>query len=345
VLLLTHHPGYIVLEETGMSENLSIESCARDYLRSVEQARSANTHKTYSNGIRLFLLTLEEHGIKPAVTFPTELPEEAIAWFAQDLKDLAPTTERLYIVAANGFFQYLAAEGLSQINLPRVHLLIRQRTRRPGIRLPQFPIEAIETVLKYAEDLHRHPAEEDAERLRNYRDRAFLITLADTGLRVHEICALRRGDVDWNEGQAVIIGKGDKQAVVRFSNRSMTALKEYLAQRAPLLDGKSGRSLGSLPLFSRHDRGAGEKVKPITTTTGRDIVTERVREALGEEAVGSITPHSFRHYFVTTVLRVTGNLKVAQELARHENISVTTRYSHLLSRELDQQYNDIFNER
>ena len=167
------------------------------------------------------------------------------------------------------------------------------------------------------------------------------MTLADTGLRVHEACALRRGDVDWNEGRAVIIGKGNQQAVVRFSRRSLGAIKDYLSLRASL-DGGSGRTLGSLPLFARHDRGAGKKVKPITTTTGRNIVTQRVREALGSEAVGTITPHSFRHYFVTVVLRASGNLKLAQELARHKNIAVTQRYAHLSDDELDKGYWDIF---
>jgi site-specific recombinase XerC len=81
-------------------------------------------------------------------------------------------------------------------------------------------------------------------------------------------------------------------------------------------------------------------VKPVTTTTGRNIVAERVREALGEEAVGKITPHSFRHYFVTRVLQSSGNLKLAQELARHVNIAVTQRYAHLSDDELDRGYWD-----
>ena len=78
----------------------------------------------------------------------------------------------------------------------------------------------------------------------------------------------------------------------------------------------------------------------MTTTTGRNIVTERVRELLGEDAVGTITPHSFRHYFVTRVLRASGNLKLAQELARHTNIAVTQRYAHLSDDELDKGYWD-----
>ena len=188
------------------------------------------------------------------------------------------------------------------------------------------------------------PVEDETERLRNMRDRAFLLVLADTGLRVHEACELRRGDIDWNEGKAIVIGKGDRQAVVRFSSRSISAIKDYISLRAAL-DGSSGRALTSLPLFSRHDRGAGKKVKPITTTTGRNIVAQRVRECLGENAVGTITPHSFRHYFVTTVLLGSGgNLKLAQELARHKNIAVTQRYAHLADDELDQGYYEIFDE-
>jgi integrase/recombinase XerC len=169
-----------------------------------------------------------------------------------------------------------------------------------------------------------------------------MLMLADTGLRVHEACSLRRGDLDWNEGKALIVGKGNRQAVIRFSRRSLSALKDYLGIRGSL-DGASGRPLPSLPLFARHDRGAGKKIKPITTATGRNIVKQRVKEALGPEAVGTITPHSFRHYFVTTVLRGSGgNLKIAQELARHKNIAVTQRYAHLSDGELDKSYDEIF---
>jgi integrase len=70
-----------------------------------------------------------------------------------------------------------------------------------------------------------------------------------------------------------------------------------------------------------------------------------VRQILGEEAVGKVTPHSFRHYFVTTVLRATGNLKMAQKLARHSNIAVTQRYAHLSDDELDRGYAEIFDKK
>jgi len=321
----------------------TIASATDAFIDSVSLARSANTTRTYRNGLEVFKMVLTEHHLDPEKTPVSALKEEAIVWLATALKDHAPTTERLYLTAATGFYEYLVAENLAASNLPRVRLLIRQRARRPGQRLPQFPRDAIEQIVSQLDELKTAVYDSDTEHLRCLRDRAFLITLADTGLRVHEACGLRRGDMDWNEGRAMIIGKGNKQAVVRFSKRSLQALRDYLALRARL-DGASGRQLAALPIFARHDKGAGKKVKPITTATGRNIVAERVRQYLGAEAVGTITPHSFRHYFVTRVLQASGNLKLAQELARHTNIAVTQRYAHLSDDELDKGYYGAFEE-
>lgn len=314
------------------------------YLETVMLARSDNTARTYRNALNSFIDCLEQHGIDPARTSAASVKEAWVADFIHDLKIYAPASERLYLTAVTGWFEFLVAENITEINLPKLRLLIRQRARRPGQRLPQFPKDAIQYVLQHAEQLAHHSCEDEREYLRNLRDSAFLITLADTGLRVQEACNLRRGDIDWNEGRALLIGKGDQQAVVRFSERALKALKRYITARAAL-DGGSGRPLTSLALFSRHDRGAGRRILPITTTTGRAIIHGCVKAALGPEAVGTITPHSFRHYFVTTVLKASGgNLKIAQELARHKSISVTQRYAHLNDDELDRSYHEIFNE-
>lgn len=324
--------------------NQTISESISAYLDSVQLARSQNTARTYGNALAVFQEVLKERWLDPESTPTEKLTEDAITWLAKHLKVFSTSTERLYLTAVSGFYKYVSAERLADINLPRLSLLIQQRARRPGIRLPQFPSDDIEHVLGFVANITEQTFDDEKEKLRALRDRAFLLALADTGLRVHEACGLRRGDIDWNEGRAVIIGKGDKQAVVRFSSRSMRALRDYLSARSRF-DGASNRPLTALPLFARHDKGAGKKVKPITTATGRNIVTERVRQALGEEAVGTITPHSFRHYFVTTVLRASGNLKLAQELARHSNIQVTQRYAHLSDDELDKGYYDIFEQK
>jgi integrase/recombinase XerC len=312
------------------------------YLASVTLARSANTARTYQTAMRIFTECLSENGLDPDTASVGLASDDLLATFIHALKGYSPATERLYLTAVMGWYEYLAAERLADVNLPRLRLLIKRRARRPGIRLPQFPRREIERVLEAANQLVAAPARDERQRLRALRDRAFLLTLADTGLRVHEACNLRRGDLDIHEGRAVLVGKGDRQAVVRFSHRSLNALKDYMSTRAAL-DGASGRPLASLPVFARHDLGAGKKVLPMTTTTGRAIVHQRVRQALGADVRQAITPHTFRHYFVTTVLRGSGgNLKLAQELARHRNIAVTQRYAHLSDDELDRGYYEIF---
>jgi len=331
---------------TTSSQLITISDAMGKYLDMVKLSRSEHTMRAYKNALQIFSTVLQEQWLEPTSTSIEKLTENMISSLSAYLKTYAPATEQLYLQAVKGFYEYVDAERWADINQSRVHVLIRQRSRRPGIRFPQFPMDDMMRLLEQVESVGNLviPSEDeeiDRVNLRAYRDRAFLLTLADTGLRVHEACKLRRGDIDWNEQRAIIIGKGDKQAVVRFTSHAIQAIKDYLAQRATL-DGNSGKQLTSLPLFARHDRGAGKKIKPMTPTTGRRIVRERVKQFLGKEMVGKITPHSFRHYFVTTVLRGSGNLKLAQELARHKNIQVTQRYTHLSNDELDKAYYEIF---
>jgi len=331
---------------TTNSEPETISDAMSKYLDMIKLSRSIHTMRAYKNALQIFSTVLKEKWLEPTSTSAEKLTENMISTMAGYLKTYAPATEQLYLQAVKGFYEYVDSERLADINQSRVHVLIRQRSRRPGIRFPQFPMDDMTQLLSQVENIDNLiiPAggeETEGVKLRAYRDRAFLLTLADSGLRVHEACKLRRGDIDWNEQRAIIIGKGDKQAVVRFTSHAIQAIKDYLSQRAAL-DGNSGKQLTSLPLFARHDKGVGKKIKPMTPTTGRRIVQERVKQFLGKEMVGKITPHSFRHYFVTTVLRGSGNLKLAQKLARHKNIQVTQRYTHLSNDELDRAYYEIF---
>lgn len=338
--------------------NPTLQQTMDAYLLTVANARSPHTARAYANGLRAFVHAVQS--AQPPIDTnqsARNIKEEWIGLLAAKMKDYAAATSQLYLSATASYYRYLVAEGLAVINLPRVEMIVKLRGRKLGKRLPQFPKENIERVIAHAIQLGTTPAKapdsaplpkrptpqeiEDA-RLRDLRDAAFILTLADTGLRVHEACGLRRGDVDAHEGQAVLIGKGNQEAVVRFSSRALAALHTYQSARAKL-DGASGKPLQTLPLFARHDKGTGGRVMAIGTATGRNIVKFRVGEALSAEHVGTITPHSFRHYFVTTVLVASGgNLKLAQELARHKNIAVTQRYAHLSDTELDKGYHAIF---
>ena len=129
--------------------NITIAHAVAKYLDTVRMARSQNTARAYYNGMRLFQAVLKENHIDPENALISVLTEDAASWMADSLKDFSPATEQLYLAATVRFFEYLAAERLAEINLPRLRLLLRQRARRPGQRLPQFPRNDIEAVLEY----------------------------------------------------------------------------------------------------------------------------------------------------------------------------------------------------
>lgn len=325
--------------------NISVAQAKAMFLDSMKLSSSVNTLQTYGKALESFLNVLVAHQID-VVSFPViQLTENSLLDFIDYTKNFSSATESLYLQVIKSFFEFLVAHNLTTINHARMRMLIRQRTRRPKHSTNQYPEDDIKILIGFMSNPPNigtfNGDATDALYLRNLRDRALILTLADTGLRVDEICILRRGDVDWDRGRVILKGRGNKQAVVRISTRAINAIKDYLTIREPF-DLEVGQSLSSLPLFARHDKGAGKKIKPITSTTTRNIVAEWVHRILGADAVGSITPHTFLHYFVTTILQATGNLKLAQVLARHSNIQVTQKYAHINENELNRDYYEIF---
>jgi len=306
------------------------------YLAMVKESRSVGTFRAYKQAVTKLFQACLSHGVDLGGSVEG-LQEECFTWALKEFRNYSAATESLYLQALRGYLNYIFAEGLTDINPERFACLCKQRGRRAGIRLPQFPSESIESVLAYITGSMITGAFTESERLLAYRDRAFILLLADCGLRVSEACKLRRGDIDWQEGKAIIIGKGDKQSVIRFSVRCVHALLAYLGAR-----GKRGscRAAGSLPVFVRLDL-IEESSSFLTSESGRVLVRKRVKEALGHDQV-RITPHSFRHYFVTKVLKSSNNLKLTQDLARHSSPNVTARYIHLTNHDLDQAYSKIF---
>lgn len=321
---------------------MTIQEAIDRYLKQVKRSKSPRTAAAYDQGLRAFAACMA--GSEAEIDFAkTDLSELSPLWletFLNQLKKQAVSTEHLYSTAVAEFFRYVAAQEWTSLNLATLDFEMSQR-RRLGKRLHTFPERQVEELLEYVEAAVRATPKSLVEKWTLYRDAALLVTLADTGLRVSEACRLRRGDVDWDRRRAIIIGKGNKQAVVRFSQRSLVFIKDYLGARRELDLGQGRQDV--LPIFARHDKKAGKRVLPISSRTAENIVADWVIRALGEEAQGTITPHTFRHYFVTRAARHQ-DILLAQHLARHESINTTSGYTHLTETEIDQAYTAVFDE-
>jgi len=281
--------------------------------------RSPKTIFAYRNALEQFVKTVGENA---------ELNTESYIKFLSALKNKSPSTQRVYRTAVLKFYAFCKAGNWAELKEATDHY-----TRKQGKRIVNFNREAIEQMIVYCESLSGD--------LFALRDRAFVLTLVDTGLRISEACALKRGDIDWQEARAVIVGKGDKQAVIRFSNRALAALKDYLHARSSV-EPNSRKPLASQPLFARHDITASKIIKPINAGGMWKAIKDRLTEAGIDRRLVRI--HDFRHYFVTMTYLAKGNLKLSQELARHESISTTNRYAHF-GGEADIAYDEIFNKR
>lgn len=281
--------------------------------------RSPKTIFAYRNALSQFVQIVGDNA---------ELNTETYVRFLISLKQKSPSTQRVYKTAVLKFFAFCKAGNWAELQEATEHY-----TRKPGKRIVNFNREAVEKVINSCESLTG-----DLEAL---RDRAFVLTLVDTGLRISEACGLKRSDVDWREQRAIIIGKGDKQSVVRFSNRSMEALKVYLYARS-IVEPNSRKPIGSQPLFARHDIRASKQIRPITPGGMWKAIKSRIEEAGVERS--DVRIHDFRHYFVTMTYLAKQDLKLSQILARHESISTTNRYAHFGS-EADIAYDEIFNKR
>lgn len=275
--------------------------------------RRFNTLKTYKWALECYFAVAGE-----------ELSDESYEKFLMSIKGMSSSTRSVMRSAVMGFYEFCEAGDLAKRERLNRHYA---RKERPG--MVNFDREAIEKIISYCETL--------TDGLMELRDRAFVLTKADSGFRISELCALKRGDIDWREERVAIRGKGDKPAVVRLSKRSIKALQDYLHARQDL-DAKTGKQPASLPLFAQH--GNVSTLKPMSIDGMRKAVKQRMKEA-----GATVRLHDFRHYFVTMVVMATGNLKKAQDLARHESHSTTSRYAHFADSELDETYETIFNRR
>jgi site-specific recombinase XerD len=258
------------------TQDESVTQAIESFRRDLGIRRSLNTVDAYTTALRHFEEFCGQLYQVASEMDVTDLSPDMVLSFVRWLQaenPVSPTTQDNYLTALTRFYRWLLLEGKAKFSLTDYTRLQERladiRGRRPPRPLPHLPAEdAVQLLLDaaYACPLPDDPNPSNARRamLRRLRNIALLETLRSTGSRVGEIVALRRGDLDYERQAAVVTGKGRKQRLVFFDPKAWSALTHYLRERA---DGASGRSLASLPLFARHDKGAGEQSLPLSTNT------------------------------------------------------------------------------
>jgi integrase len=180
--------------------------------------------------------------------------------------------------------------------------------------------------LKLPEVLPRamHPA--DVKKLLSViddiRDRALILLLLRTGMRIGEALGLRLNDLDMQD-RKVHLFQGEKNSlgrVVYLSDDVLWALKLWLRRRDPNQE------------FVFYGHGN----KPICYSTGRSRFVKYIQKA-GLEPKG-YTVHCLRHTFASELLNAGMRLECLQQLLGHQDIEVTRRYARLTDRTREEEY-------
>lgn len=281
----------------------SLDSDIEAFTASVllERGESENTALAYGRDLRAF-----EQFLDGRRTSAAEITREDIVAFLQHAREegLVATTRARRAIAIRMFLAYLLARH----------------------RITSNPAELLDAPKKPL-PLPRILSEEEVARLidsvsgqtpRDIRDRAILEVLYGCGLRVTELCELRREDIV-AEGELVrVMGKGSKERLVPIGGAAGRALTTYDATVRPALA-----------------QGYPAETHLFLTRRGKPFTRQGIFKILRERAVAAdidpkrLSPHVLRHCYASHMLQHGADIRALQELLGHADIGTTQVYTHI----------------
>lgn len=323
------------------SDTLTIQAAVEIFFGDLRLAPRSRV--TYRIGINKFLKHLSRHEGIDAETAPVDaITVEHVTNFASVLvpEDIrtpeevsAMRTAQNTLAAVHKFCSYLSAYDLHpELSTDRIRVRVSAMMPRFTPPPPDVRLEDLETIVAYVTS---RPREEKPHLdLRRLKVQAMVLFMFRTGVRVSELCSLRRRDIALEDGQAHIYrAKGGKSRTVHFDGVTARALVAYWNAR-----GDSVRGAGSLPAFSGRDK-VGQPGKQISPRTVEHIVAE-LCIATGIES--EVTPHSFRHGLATELVRRRVRESTVQTILGHASPQTTRIYVHQSGVEVADEYQDAF---
>lgn len=187
------------------------------------------------------------------------------------------------------------------------------------------PCASIKPV-KEPKRMRKPLTEEQVEQLRDSmltrREKAILEFFLSTGCRLSEVLNVKIKELDFNNKTLLVIGKGNKERKVYFTERCKRALLNYLKDRKDNCE----------YLFVT-DRKPCRKL----STRGMEVIVNKMQIKSGLDR--NIHPHIFRHTFATHALRSGMKPEVIQQILGHEDVGITLKvYAKLAESDVEHSY-------
>ena len=266
----------------------------------LERSYTQNTANAYLSDIEKLFAYQQIEGINPLETSLDELEN-----FAAGLADVGihPRSQARILSGVRSFYHFLLLEG--KIRQDPTELL---ESPKIGLHLPDIlSLEEIDALINAI----------DMSKGEGQRNRAIIETLYSCGLRVSELCNLLISDLYLEQGFIKVTGKGRKQRLVPISERAVSELQAWFADRNQI-DIKKGEEDY---VFVSLTRG-----KHLT----RVMIFYVIKQLIAITGIKKqVSPHTFRHSFATHLLEGGANLRAIQAMLGHESIATTEIYTHL----------------
>ena len=255
--------------------------------------RSEQSIRTYLHGVIHYQGWCARAGVTPL----TATRDDLRAWLAELRRERAAATAQLYVLAVRTFHRWLVDEG-ERPDDPTEKLSAPARGQRLTDPLSDADIGRVLRAL-------------DRSRLTGARDYALVLTLLDTALRREELAGMTVTDAlaDTRHGIARVVGKGDKERLVRLSPATQQAIDRYVRKRE-----QAGIDSEWLWL--------GQGGRPLSGAGVYEIVTR-----LGKRLGLDLHPHRWRHTALQAMLDAGMDRESVRQIAGHESDEILRRYT------------------
>ena len=291
--------------ETGKNSK-DIVGRYRRYLK-LEKGYSANTLDAYLRDVDKLLryLALEQVDV-------LDVKLEDLEHFAAFISDLGigPRSLARILSGVRQFYRFLVVDGYLEIDPTE----LLESPKQPD-HLPEVLSTAEVDLLEQAIDLTKWEG---------HRNRAIIEVLFSCGLRVSELTNLKLSNLYVDEQYIRVMGKGSKERLVPISPRALDELNYWFADRNEMKIKPGEEDYVFLNRRGHH----------LTRTM---ILIMIKRYALEAGIKKTISPHTLRHSFATSLLEGGADLRAIQAMLGHESIGTTEIYTHIDTSTLRQE--------
>lgn len=276
---------------------------------SVEEKQDGEPSEQAPDMVDLFLASKRVEGCsEKTLTYYKATIEASISEIGKQIRHITTEDLRSYLT------EYQRKRQASRVTIDNIRRILSSffswlEDEDYILKSPVRRIHRVKTSTVIKETYTDEALETMRDNCTELRDLAMIDLLASTGMRVGEMVLLNREDIDFNERECIVFGKGDKERLVYFDARTKIHLQNYLASRT---DTEQALFVSLKAPHKRLQIGG---------------VESRLREMGKRLDIPKVHPHKFRRTLATVAIDKGMPIEQLQQLLGHQRIDTTLKYA------------------